>query len=168
MTQTAKLPASEGPNQALGFSVAVSGATVVAGAPYATIGGNLQQGAAYVFVEPAGGWANVTQSAKLTALGGSFYDSLGSSVAVRSNTILVGAPRFSGSGFSAGGAYLFAKPAAGWADETQSTILTGSDAKASSYFGTSLQIEGNTILVGTAFNKPGADGAASIFGSFQY
>jgi hypothetical protein len=49
-TQTAKLTASGGASlDRLGVSVAVSGSTVIAGAPGATAGANLFQGAACVF-----------------------------------------------------------------------------------------------------------------------
>jgi hypothetical protein len=49
-TQTGKLTASDGASlDRLGVSVAVSGGTVVAGAPGTTVGFNLFQGAAYVF-----------------------------------------------------------------------------------------------------------------------
>ena len=43
---------------------------VVGRAPYATINGNADQGAAYVFLEPWGGWRSETQAAKLTASDG--------------------------------------------------------------------------------------------------
>jgi hypothetical protein len=47
---SAKLIATDGaPNDQLGTSVGVSGSTIVAGAPNATIGSNSYQGAAYVF-----------------------------------------------------------------------------------------------------------------------
>jgi FG-GAP repeat len=88
--QQARLTASDGAaNNQLGFSVAVSGDTIVAGAPFATIGaingigGNAGQGAAYVFVKPASGWANATETARLTASDGAANDQLGFSVAVR-------------------------------------------------------------------------------------
>ena len=49
-TQTAKLTASNGAaRDFLGDSVAVSGDTIVAGAPGATVNGHARQGAAYVF-----------------------------------------------------------------------------------------------------------------------
>ena len=51
-----------------GRSVAVSANTVVVGAPHATIRSNASQGAVYVFVEPATGWAMAsTFTAELTA-----------------------------------------------------------------------------------------------------
>ena len=61
----------------LGASVAISGNTIVAGAPEATVNGNPDQGAVYVFVKPRGGWQDATQTAKLTASDGAAGDGLG-------------------------------------------------------------------------------------------
>ena len=66
-----------GATSELGLSVAVSGDTVVAGAPAPTVNGHAAQGAAYVFVKPAGGWASATETAKLTASDGAAGDDLG-------------------------------------------------------------------------------------------
>ena len=71
--------------------MAISGDTIVAGAYQATIGHNYSQGAAYVFVKPAGGWANMTQTAKLTASDGAYADQLGISVAHCGDTVVAGA-----------------------------------------------------------------------------
>ena len=57
--------------------MAISGDTVVAGAPDANVNGHSQDGAAYVFVKPAGGWASATETAKLTASDGATNDALG-------------------------------------------------------------------------------------------
>jgi hypothetical protein len=62
------------------------------------------QGAAYVFVKPAGGWADATQTAKLTASDGAAGDALGFSVAVSSDTIVAGAVGTAVSGHSFQGA----------------------------------------------------------------
>src|SRR5262249_48370116 len=56
--QQAELSASDGaPKDGLGYSVATSGNTIVAGAPLHQVGANARQGAAYVFTMPASGWA---------------------------------------------------------------------------------------------------------------
>jgi hypothetical protein len=55
--QLAELTASDGqPNDNLGYSAAISGSTVVVGAPLSSPGGITDAGAAYVFVKPASGW----------------------------------------------------------------------------------------------------------------
>ena len=76
VVQQAELTASD-LGGLLGASVAISGNTIVAGAPEATVNGNPYQGAVYVFVKPRGGWANATQTARLTASDGAAGDGLG-------------------------------------------------------------------------------------------
>jgi FG-GAP repeat len=90
--QTAELFATDGPG-AFGYSVAVSGTTIVAGAPSRETCAHSGQGSAYAFSEPAGGWTNMSEPAEFTSSDGSTVDALGSSVAVSGNTILAGAPR---------------------------------------------------------------------------
>ena len=110
--QQAKLTASDFVDgDEFGFSVAVAGSTIVAGSPLAAgvLPGHYHDGAVYVFVKPAGGWANATQTAKLTGSdAGSIYE-LGVSVAISGDTIVAGAPYVSG-----GAACVFVnRPAAG-------------------------------------------------------
>src|SRR5439155_11469796 len=86
-TETAKLTASDGiANDKFGNAVAVSGDTIVVGAN----GKNNSAGAAYVFVKPGTGWANATQTAKLTASGGAASDEFAYSAAVSGYTVVVG------------------------------------------------------------------------------
>jgi hypothetical protein len=93
-----------------GFSVAIRGKTVVVGKPSLT-----NSGGAYVFVEPPGGWANMTQTAKLSASGGTPNDYFGSSVFTNGNLALVGAMFATvGHTYQKGAAYVFVKPAKGW------------------------------------------------------
>ena len=110
--QQAKLTPSDrgtgGHIDLFGNSVAVSGDTVVVGAPNANVSGISYQGAAYVFVKPGGGWANMTQTAKLTASDGAQTDLLGCSVAVSGDTVVGGelSPMW-----YLGAAYVFSPPA---------------------------------------------------------
>jgi hypothetical protein len=105
-----------------GVSVAISGNTVVVGAPYATIGSNKSQGAAYLFVKPKGGWKNMTQTAKLTASDGGADSYFGSSVAIDGGTVLIGSE-----GVGPFGAYIFVKPARGWKTGTETVELPNAD-----------------------------------------
>jgi hypothetical protein len=111
-TQTAELTASDGgAEDGLGSAVAVSGSTIVAGAPFHEAGINAEQGAAYVFTMPAAGWANAPQAAELTASDGVAEDGLGSAVGVSGNTIVAGAPGHKvGAKAEQGAAYAFANP----------------------------------------------------------
>jgi hypothetical protein len=116
----------------LGTAVAVSGNTIVAGAPQARVGADTP-GAVYVFSEPAGGWSGpVQQTAKLTASDVSTHTGLlpvatefGSSVAIAGTTIVAGLPITPSAGgpTSTGAVYVFAEPAGGWRSGTESAEL---------------------------------------------
>lgn len=158
MTQTAELAASDGyVGDNLGNSVSLSNNTVVAGAPYASIGSNFEQGAAYIFVQPSGGWSNMTQTAKLTASDGAAGDILGVAVDLNDNTVVAGASEASvGGSASAGAAYVFVAGANGWTDMTQTAKLTVSDPAVDEYFGSAVDMSGNTIVVGAPSDFSGA------------
>ena len=103
LNETAKLTASDADNfYAFGQSVAVSGDTVIVGAANDSV-------SAYVFVKPAGGWNNMTQTAKLTASDASIGDFFGRAVAISGDTAIVGANYNDYNGKdNAGVAYVFA------------------------------------------------------------
>ena len=76
-----------------GYAVDLDGDTVaLIGARDDDIGGNNQQGSAYLFTNNGSG-GSFTQQAKLTAGIGAAADRLGRTVAVSGNAILAGAPR---------------------------------------------------------------------------
>ena len=111
--QAAELAASEGESmESLGSSIAVSGQTVVAGAPLRVVESRAKQGAAYVFVMPSSGWSgSLAQTAELTAGNGGEQDHLGGSVAVSGDTVLAGAPGHKvGANEEQGAAYVFEEP----------------------------------------------------------
>ena len=152
--QLARLTASDGAaGDKLGQSVAISGDTVVVGSFSAAVGDNSSQGAAYVFVKPAGGWqTQMTESAKLTASNGGPSDQFGSSVSIGGNTIVVGAP-YAGVGLNPnqGTAYVFVMPAAGWKGALNETAqLTSSDGIGGDELGYSVDVSGNTVVVGAS------------------
>ncbi len=148
--QLAKLSASDGTTgNWFGYSIAISGSTVVVGAPQASIGSNTYQGAAYVFVKPASGWANMTQTAKLTASDGAAFNYFGGAVSIDGGTIVVGAfDDYINSVPGAGAAYVYVQPAGGWTNMTETAKLTASDGIMDNFFGYSVAVSGNTIVVG--------------------
>ena len=168
-TQAAKLTATDGAtNNYLGYSLAVSsdGSTVVAGAPFNQWGPSVYEGAAYVSAKPGSGWANETQTAKLTA-SDTAGDEVGRSVAVSSDGTLVvaGAPFTKvGSNIEQGAAYEFAKPGSGWSSETQTATLTASNGAAVDELGWSLGVSSNvsTVVGGAPYAQVGstAEGGA--------
>ena len=145
--QVAKLTADDGAaNDESGYSVAVDGDTIVVGTHQNDADTNdNDEGAAYVFTKPASGWADMTQTAKLTAFGAAAGDEFGISVAVDGNTILVGAHQ---NDSDDGAAYVFTKPFTGWADSSETAKLIASDAAADDEFGTSVALDGDTAVIG--------------------
>jgi hypothetical protein len=163
--QLSELTASDGQlsyQPRLGVSVAISGNTVVAGAPGAQIGQTVGQGAVYVFVKPTNGWTNLTQTAKLTASDGGYVEGLGQAVAISGDTIIAGSDAMIGQKYLQGAVYVFVKPQSGWKDMTQTAKLTASDGQKDDLLGASVSISGNTIVAGAPYASQMA-GKAYVF-----
>ena len=169
-TQQAYLKASNTDGGDLfGWSVAISGDTIVVGAyreaSSATgVNGDGSDntapfaGAAYVFsrsgAQEAPAW---TQQAYLKASNTGLNDHFGASVAVAGTTIVVGAPYEASSATGVGGddssngtqdsgaAYVFSRSGTTW---TQQAYLKASNTGAADQFGTSVALSGDTIVVG--------------------
>ncbi|HJT27177.1 MAG TPA: FG-GAP repeat protein [Pyrinomonadaceae bacterium] len=160
--ETQKLTASDGATFDLfGLSVAISGSTIVVGSEGDDIGGNLEQGSAYVFRRQGGSWI---ETQKLTVSDGASGDSFGSSVAVSGSTIVVAAILGDvGANQDQGSAHVFDLHGGSWV-ETQR--LTASDGATFDQFGTSIAVSGSTIVVGAPFAEIGPtfeEGAAYVF-----
>ncbi|HVI09342.1 MAG TPA: hypothetical protein VND65_13720 [Candidatus Binatia bacterium] len=166
MTQVARLTSSDN-GEGFGTSVAIYGNTIVVGAANTSNFAAPQSspGAAYVFVEPSGGWTDMTETAKLTASDGKPGDAFGDSVSISGNTIAVGAffaTDNSGNSF-AGRAYVFERPSGGWSgDLTQTAELTATDSQLLNYMGASVAIAGNVVIAG-AYGHNNFQGAGYIF-----
>jgi len=157
-TQQQKLTASDGAFSSwFGSSVAISGNTVAVGAPYAAIGGNSYQGAAYVFARSGTIW---TEQGKLTASDGNANDYFGNAIGISVNTVVVGAPLADiGGNVNQGSAYVFLRSGTTW---TQQQKLTASDGAFSSWFGSSVAISADRLVVG-AMGDYYFNGAAYVF-----
>jgi hypothetical protein len=161
-TPAAVLTGSDsGSADAFGAAVAISGDTIVVGAPEHKGGSSPFAGAAYVFQEPAGGWSSGTQTAELSSTDGSLWPELGYSVALSGSTVVA-------SDDACGAdpaAFVFSEPKGGWIDGTQTAVLTSSDK--AECFGASLSISGATIAVGAPEDPVAAlqtgDGAVYVF-----
>jgi uncharacterized protein (DUF2345 family) len=136
LRQLAALTASDsgGLGDGFGVPIAMSGDTIVVGAPYAH-----GTGAAYVFVKPASGWANMTETAELTASDGYPFLEFGLSVGISGNTIVVGS-------FGHNAAYVFTQPQGGWKNMTETAVLSNNNGVAT-LFGEYVAIDGTTIAV---------------------
>ncbi|MCL4489182.1 MAG: Ig-like domain repeat protein [Chloroflexi bacterium] len=170
--QAARLTASDGAAyDILGYSVAIDGDTIVAGASNATIHSNQSQGAAYVFVKPAGAsWATATEAAKLVASDGAAGDEFGSAVAIQGDTIVVGAWHAAiGANVEQGAAYVYYRPPTGWKGyTTESVKLFKKDGLPEERFGMSVAVDNHIVVVGAPNaldDNPGGvgQGAAYMF-----
>jgi hypothetical protein len=151
--QLAKLVASDGAaGDYFGGAVAISGNYIVVGA-YRDGDKGSGSGSAYIF-DTSG-----NQLAKLVASDGAAGDFFGGAVAISGNYIVVGAYGDSDKGTNSGSAYIF--NTAG----NQLAKLTASDGAMFDYFGYSVAISGNYIVVGAYGDgdKGSVSGSAYIF-----
>jgi hypothetical protein len=137
-----------------GRSVFVSGDTIVVGAPYK----NSNLGAAYVFERDVGGdWLQV---GIITAPDPVELACFGRSVFISGDTLVVGAP---GENAHQGAVYVFDQvvegTVRGWVPVERIIAL---DPANGDYFGRSISISGDTLVVG-AFSKDFVQGAAYVF-----
>ena len=156
----------KGAGDAFGTSVAVSGETVVVGAPgedSSTTGVNSTAdedasgaGAAYVFVRSGTTWS---QQAYLKASNTGAGDSFGYRVAVSGDTVVVGAyAEDSGTtgttsvanegAVDSGAAYVFVRSGTTW---SQQAYLKASNTGAGDQFGFSVAVSGETVVVGANY-----------------
>ena len=175
-TQQAYLKASNtGAGDAFGGSVAVSGDTVVVGASQedsnATgINGNQADdsagnaGVAYVFTRGGTTWA---QQAYLKASNTGPGDRFGGAVAVSGDTVVVGAlyeasnatgvngNELDNSATWSGAAYIFSRSGTIW---TQQAYLKASNTGMDDWFGSSVAVSGDTVIVGALTEESNATG----------
>jgi hypothetical protein len=144
-----------------GTSVAISGNTAIVGAVGKAFGGQLDQGAAYIYAFNGSSWV---QQAELAANDGATNDSFGASVAIAGNTVFIGAPNKAiGANSSQGVVYVFSFNGSSWLQQAELTPNTGATNDS---FGRSVAASGNTVIVGasteTVSGRP-IQGAVYVF-----
>ncbi|MBI4881069.1 MAG: hypothetical protein HY812_15640 [Planctomycetes bacterium] len=162
-------------NDWFGYSVSVSGDTVVVGAPCegssATgVNGNQADnsapwaGAAYVFTRSGATWS---QQAYLKASNTGAKDHFGMSASVSGDTVVVGAPgedssatgvngnQADNSADNAGAAHVFMRTASTW---SQQAYLKASNTDFGDEFGNSVSVSGDTVVVGAEYEDSAATG----------
>ena len=195
LSQQAYLKASNtGSDDRFGLPLAFDGNTLVVGAAFedsdATgVDGDQSDnsaanaGAAYVFTRSGSSW---NQQAYLKASNTDFDDQFGTSVAVEGDTVVVGAigedsnaigvngSQSDNSADASGAAYVFIRTGTTW---TQQAYLKASNTEQNDFFGRSVAVDGDTVVVGASDedsnatgvngddsnNGAGASGAAYVF-----
>ncbi len=156
----ARLTASDGVSGDLfGSSVAISGDTVVVGSATDDNSSGVDSGAVYLFVKPASGWGDMTESGQLFAGDAAANHTFGSAVTIVGTTLVVGASGHENGGVFPGAVYIFEGSGTNW---NQSAKLTASDGINGDLFGFSLDMDGNTVVVG-AYGKEQKKGAVYVF-----
>lgn len=165
----------------LGYSVAISGDTIVVGAwdmPNAAA----TEPSAYVYVKGSNGWPTVETARlrpldpQLTLPGSTRF---GHSVDISAGVIVVGAPSydvpppvgiickgFASQGIDAGAAFVFVKPLSGWSGtQNESAVLMDADACDSDALGVSVAIDVDTVVLGAHGDDGGVSGFVDAAGS---
>lgn len=132
-----------------GNDVAIDGSIIAVGATSAESGA----GAVYIFERDPDG--NYTQSQKL--VGNDSNNTFGTSVSLNNGVVVIGD---NGHTSSTGAVYIFHRSTSGVWSKIQK--ITASDASTGDYFGESVSISGDTLVVG-AYGENSSRGAAYIF-----
>jgi hypothetical protein len=172
---------TSGVGDAFGVSVAISGDMIVVGAPAEasaaqgvdgdeTDNSAPDSGAAYVFERVEGVW---TQTAYLKASNTDEGDYFGFNVAIDGDTIVVSAEREDSSATGAegkqadnqaddaGAAYVFERVGSSW---EQTTYLKASNAREGAFFGATLALEGDRLLIGApGESSVGGEGSGAAY-----
>ena len=154
--ETQRLSPSDGASgDEFGNALAMSSTRAIIGAERLVLGEH--QGAAYVFSATDGVWA---QTDEFTETSGTSLDFFGGAVAFDGTTALIGIPGATVDGTHFVGAAVFRTSDAGTAPPEQE--VEPSDGASGDEFGISVAIEGDTALIGAAYENSG-QGAAYVF-----
>lgn len=150
-----------------GWSVAVDGDTIVVGAIFSADNGIDNCGSAHIFTRDVPGDLTSTWShqSKIGALDGSVGSYLGVSVAISLDTIILGAYYGDYKDIhNQGTVHIFTRDVAGERTSTWShqAKLVSPDSESDNYFGWSVAIDGNTVVVGAHYSAD-SNGSAHVF-----
>jgi len=157
--QQQKLLASDGAaSDYFGYSVSISGDLAIVGA-FGDDDKGIDSGSAYIFKRDGTGWS---QQTKLLASDGAANDWFGYSVSISGDLAIVGAHRDDDKENNSGSAYIFKRDGTAWVQQQK---LTASDGAARDWFGWSVSISGDKIIVGAYGDddKGAKSGSAYIF-----
>ena len=161
-TQQQKITASDfQADDNFGSSVAIDGDTAIVGVHKEDPSDLSNAGSAYIFTRSDTTW---TQQQKINASDKEATDYFGSSVAIDGDTVAVGASHEDPSELSdAGSTYIFIRSEGVW---TQQQKINADDFQTGDWFGSSVAISGETIIVGAHGEDPSdlsTAGSAYIF-----
>ena len=143
-----------------GHAIAVSGNTLVVGAPRENQDGATTAGAVYVYT---GSGANWNQQARLVAQDFASDDELGAAVDIDGDILVAGGARDDKQiGVDAGGAYIFTRSGSSW---SQSAKLVSSGAQVRNLFGSAVSVSGTEVAIGAyceVLSAPACSGGGTV------
>jgi hypothetical protein len=128
-----------------GFAVAVSGDTTVVGSPLDDDDGS-ESGSAYVFVRTGCGWS---EQGQFTDPSPESHDDFGYAVAISGDTVVVGDYK---DWIERGVAYVFERNQGGADNWGRVRTLASPNGDADDWFGRSVAISGDTVVVGAPYD----------------
>jgi hypothetical protein len=161
-SEAQKLVASDGRRGDLfGIAVSISGDTLAVGASFDDTSGGRDAGSVYVFARSGNLWS---EQQKLVAFDGSPGDRMGVFLSAQADAVVVGAYLDDApSGTQGGSAYVFTRSGTTWAELQK---LSAPDGAPGDWFGTSVSMSGDTVVVGAPFDDTAAGpdaGSAHVF-----
>lgn len=156
-----KLMAADGAGgDRFGYSVGISGTSVVVGAYSDDLAAGNDAGSVHVFTRSGITWS---LQQKLTASDAASADRFGYAVGISVDSIVVGADWDDSATLSdAGSAYVYVRSGNSWSQQQK---LTASGAAAADHFGTAAAISGDRVVVGANLDddQGGSSGSAFVF-----
>jgi hypothetical protein len=139
-----------------GSSVSIDGDYAIIGAEHDGSSGE-NSGAAYIYKRSGTTWSEL---AKLIASDGTDGALFGNSVSIKGDYAVVGAKGDDENGKNSGAAYIFEREGASW---VQKTKITAWDGGAQDYFGLSVSIDGDYIIVGAPYDDDKGENTGSVY-----
>jgi len=167
--QAARITGSDaGISDWFGWSVAVDGDWAVVGAVSHDPVAGANAGAAYIYHWDGGAYNNWSEAKKITASDGAADDNFAWAVAVSGSDVVVGSPHVTG--LDTGAAYIFHWGGGAFDNWSEAKKIVASDPAQDDYFGRSVSIAGDYVVVGVAYDDVGANadqGSAYLFSRNQ-
>ncbi len=154
------LTASDGmANDGFAVSVVIDGSTIAVGSPWDDDHGNAS-GSVYLFQDTsvAGDWSSYTET-KITSSTPSVGALFGDSLVLDGQTLVVGAPED-----GPGSVSIFQDTSAGgdWSSFIE-TVIVPSDGAAGDSFGSSLAMDGSTLVAGAFYDDDAGSDSGSVY-----
>lgn len=142
-------------NGDFGWAVAISGDTIVIGAPRADHLASSEQGSAHVFTLAAGNWTETMELSGFDSVEGDWF---GTEVAIDGDLLTCSAENADATYPYSGAIYAYRKTAGSWAHEHKITTTEPGGT-----FGHRVDIEGDRLVVGMPYGGVAAAGVAIVY-----